>query len=122
MTSEEAWKGSRPSVKHLRICGSLCHTHIQNERRRKLDDKSEALVLNGYHPTRAYTFYDPKLEKVVISRDVKIDEATVWNRDNSLVSNVTIPLDTEDGLSTDTVVKTEGERHRKGPKGSVFHL
>lgn len=42
VTPEEAWSGCKPSVKHFRIFGSICHRHIPEERRKKLDDKSEA--------------------------------------------------------------------------------
>lgn len=47
---EEAWTGRRPSVKHLRVFGSVCCRHVPDQRRRKLDDKSEQLVFVGYHP------------------------------------------------------------------------
>jgi hypothetical protein len=45
---EAIWNGSTPSVKHLRVFGSLCYRHIPDQRRKKLDDKSEALILVGY--------------------------------------------------------------------------
>ena len=59
ITLEEAWIGDKPMVNHLRIFGSLSYRHIPNERRKKLDDKSEALILVGYHPTSAYKLYSP---------------------------------------------------------------
>ncbi|PNX55678.1 retrovirus-related Pol polyprotein from transposon TNT 1-94, partial [Trifolium pratense] len=46
---EAIWSGSTPSVKHLRIFGSLCYRHIPDQKEKKLDDKSEALILIGYH-------------------------------------------------------------------------
>jgi transposase InsO family protein len=53
-TPEELWTGHKPSVKHLRIFGSLCFRHIPDEKRKKLDDKSEQLILVGYDATGAY--------------------------------------------------------------------
>ncbi|MCI18956.1 retrovirus-related pol polyprotein from transposon tnt 1-94, partial [Trifolium medium] len=50
-TPEELWTGHKPSVKHLRIFGSLCYRHIPDENKRKLDDKSEQLILIGYDAT-----------------------------------------------------------------------
>jgi len=73
VTLEEAWIGDKPMVNHLRIFGSLSYIHIPDERRRKLYDKSEALILNGYHPTGAYKLYSPLKQQVVISRDVVVD-------------------------------------------------
>ncbi|XP_028183330.1 uncharacterized protein LOC114370235 [Glycine soja] len=42
--------------------------------RRKLDDRAIQMVLLGYYPTSAYKLYDPKMRKVVINRDVVVDE------------------------------------------------
>lgn len=46
---EEIWTGRKPSVKHLRVFGSLCWNHVPEEKRRKLDDRSECMILVGYH-------------------------------------------------------------------------
>ncbi|XP_073222566.1 uncharacterized protein [Cicer arietinum] len=51
---------------------------IEHERR-KLQDKSEAMILVGYHPTGAYKLYDPTKGKIVVSRDVKITEQEYWD-------------------------------------------
>ena len=74
VTPEEAWSGVKPHVQHLKIFGSICYRHIPDEKRKKLDDKSESLILIGYHPTGAYKLYDPERQTVVISRDVVVDE------------------------------------------------
>nr|XP_004516931.1 uncharacterized protein LOC101510918 [Cicer arietinum] len=46
--------------------------------RRKLDDKGEQMVLMGYHATRGYKLYDPINRKIVINRDVLVDEIKEW--------------------------------------------
>ncbi|PNX70434.1 equilibrative nucleoside transporter 3-like protein, partial [Trifolium pratense] len=79
---EVVWSGSTPSVKHLRlrVFGSLCHRHISGERRRKLDDKSKALILVGYHKSAgSYRLYNPITKKITTSRDVIISEKEQWN-------------------------------------------
>ena len=48
---EEVWSGIKPFVNHLTIFGSLCFKHISDQGRRNLEDKSEAMILIGYHPT-----------------------------------------------------------------------
>lgn len=75
VTPEEAWSGHKPFVKHLKVFGSLCYRRILDERRRKLDGKSEALILVGYHPTSAYKLYHLDEKRVMISRDVIVDES-----------------------------------------------
>ena len=75
---EEAWCGRKPSVQHLRVFGSLCYKHVPDVRRSKLEDKSEIMILIGYHPTGAYKLYDPTTQKVHISRDVIVNESESW--------------------------------------------
>ncbi|WJX34774.1 hypothetical protein P8452_22851 [Trifolium repens] len=78
-TPYEAWTGLKPSVSHFRIFGSLCFRHVPDQVRRKLDDRSQQMILLGYHPTGAYKLYTPKENKVVISRDIKFDESKGWD-------------------------------------------
>lgn len=77
-TSEEAWSGKKPDVQHLKIFDSIGYKHVPNEMRKKLDDRSETLILLGYHPTSTYRLYDPKKMRVVISRDVIVDEYAIF--------------------------------------------
>ncbi|KAL0558905.1 hypothetical protein IC582_003491 [Cucumis melo] len=48
MTPYEAWCGEKPSVSHLRVFGSIAYSHIPNQLRGKLDDKSEKCIMVGY--------------------------------------------------------------------------
>lgn len=79
VTLEEAWTGNRPDVSHLPISGSLCFRHVPEQARRKLGDRAEQMVVLGYHPTSAYKLYDPRMKKIVISRDVLVDESKSWS-------------------------------------------
>ena len=81
---EEAWSGRKPSVKHLNVFGSIGYKLIPNARRIKLDDKSEKLILLGYHSIGAYNLYDPITNKVHISRDVIVDENETWNWETAI--------------------------------------
>ncbi|KHN21844.1 Retrovirus-related Pol polyprotein from transposon TNT 1-94, partial [Glycine soja] len=54
---EEVWYRRKPLVSHLRIFGSLCYKHVPDAKRRKLEDKSEPMILIGYHVTGAYRLY-----------------------------------------------------------------
>ena len=47
-TPQEAWSGRKPRISHLRVFGSVPHVHVPDERRTKLDDKSERYIFMGY--------------------------------------------------------------------------
>src|ERR1051325_6768739 len=72
--SYEAWTGSKPSVSHFRVFGSMCFRHVLEQLRRKLDDQSEVMVLICYHSTGAYKLYLPIEDKLVINIDVRVDK------------------------------------------------
>jgi hypothetical protein len=74
-TPQEAWSGRKPGISHLRVFGSIAHVHVPDERRTKLDDKSESFIFIGYDTySKGYKLYNPKNGKHVISRDVIFDE------------------------------------------------
>jgi hypothetical protein len=82
---EEAWSGRKPNVKHLKVFGSICYKHIPDAKRGKLDDRSETMIFIGYHSTGAYKLYNPRNNKVTMSRDVKVVESEFWDWDNARV-------------------------------------
>lgn len=94
-TSEKAWSKIKPSAKHQRIFGSVCYKHVPNERRNKLDDKSETFILIGYHPTSAYKLYSLEKNQVMIGRYILVDEAATFNW-----------VEVEAGLKPDVVVSS----------------
>jgi len=79
ITPEEAWSGQKPDVTHMRVFGSLCYHRIPDQTQSKLDDKGAMAVLIGYHVTCGYKLFDPNSRKVIICRDVVIDESSCWN-------------------------------------------
>ncbi|PNX76333.1 putative LRR receptor-like protein kinase [Trifolium pratense] len=115
---EEAWCGRKPSVKHFKIFGSLCYKHVPDAKRTKLEDKSEIMILIGYHPTGAYKLYNPMTNKVNISRDVIVNEAEQWKwetnpvyRDEVQYNHVHLESsddsDGEDGYEEEDTVQAE---------------
>jgi transposase InsO family protein len=76
---EEVWSGKKPSVSHFKVFGALCHKHVPEAKRKKLDDRNEFMILVGYHVTGAYKLYDPISKKMTFSRDVIVDEAKSWD-------------------------------------------
>ncbi|KAL2342497.1 hypothetical protein Fmac_003782 [Flemingia macrophylla] len=104
ITPEEAWSGFKPSVKHVRIFGSLCYKHVPEHNRRKLDSRSQAMVLVGYHSTGAYKLFDPIQRRVVISNDVVVDETKEWDWtdavEKEVVETVVVQLDSDQNQDT----------------------
>jgi transposase InsO family protein len=76
---EAIWSGHTPSVKHLRVFGCLCYKHVSDQKRKKLDDKSEPMILVGYHTAGSYKLYNPVNQKITTSRDVTFAEDKCWN-------------------------------------------
>ncbi|PNX58209.1 equilibrative nucleoside transporter 3-like protein, partial [Trifolium pratense] len=80
---EAIWSRHTPSVKHLRVFGCLCYRHIPDQRRKKLDDKSEAMILVGYHTASAYKLNNLITKKITASRDVNFEEDKCWDWNNT---------------------------------------
>ena len=79
-TPQEAWSGRKPGISHLKVFGSIAYTHVPDERRTKLDDKSEKYVFVGYDSSsKGYKLYNPNSGKIVISRDVEFEEEDCWD-------------------------------------------
>ncbi|KAE8668941.1 hypothetical protein F3Y22_tig00112281pilonHSYRG00221 [Hibiscus syriacus] len=79
-TPQEAWSGRKPSISHLRIYGSIAHVHVPDERRTKLDDKSESFIFIGYDAnSKIYKLYNPYNKKIMISRYVVFNEEGEWD-------------------------------------------
>ncbi|KAK2404675.1 putative mitochondrial protein [Trifolium repens] len=93
---EEVWSKVKPSVSHLKVFGSFCYKHIPDVKRKKLDDKSEAMILVGYHRTGAYRLYNPITDKVEISRDVKVIENDNWDWKQKSASKKAYEVDLDD--------------------------
>ncbi|PNX99967.1 retrotransposon-related protein [Trifolium pratense] len=115
---EQAWCDKRPSVQHLKVFGSLCYKHIPDAKRTKLEDKSEIMILIGYHPTGAYKLYNPVTQKVHISRDVIVNEEEKWKWDeepvyNSEVQSTFIYLSSSD--------ESENDGGNGEPVGAINH-
>jgi hypothetical protein len=74
-TPYELWKGRPTNVKHFRVFGSKCYIKREDGRMGKFDSHVDKGVLVGYSSTRkAYKCYNMRLNKVVESINVTIDE------------------------------------------------
>ncbi|GAU44417.1 hypothetical protein TSUD_100640 [Trifolium subterraneum] len=80
-TPHEAWTGMKPSVNHFRIFGSLSFRHVPDQVRRKLDDRSQPMVLLGYHPTGTSSMPSTKL---VLEETINEQVDVAENNQNNL--------------------------------------
>ncbi|GMJ16253.1 hypothetical protein HRI_005294500 [Hibiscus trionum] len=79
-TPQEAWSGRKPSVRHIRVFGSIAYAHVPDQGRLKLDDRSSKYVFIGYDSnSKGYKLYNPSNGRIIISRDVEFDEQASWN-------------------------------------------
>ena len=76
MTPEECWSGIKPNVDYFRVFGCIAHVHVCDKGRKKLDERSHKCVFVGVsEESKAYRLYDPKTNKIIVSRDVVFDES-----------------------------------------------
>ena len=60
MSAHELYFGRKPNLRHLRVFGSIAYVHVPDEKRRKLDPKSEKCILVDYsHEQKGYKCYNP---------------------------------------------------------------
>ena len=74
-TPEEAWENRTPSVQHLKVFRCIGYVHNNDQKRKKLDNKSVKCVHLGMSKeSKAYRMYNPVTKKILVSRDVVFDE------------------------------------------------
>ncbi|GMI80153.1 hypothetical protein HRI_001684600 [Hibiscus trionum] len=103
----EAWSGQKPTVSHLKVFGSVAYAHVPDQRRTKLEDKSKRYIFIGYdEKTKGYKLLDLISKKVTVSRDVRVNEASEWDWNNS--TEVIIEVG-ESSVAAPTSIPTNSE-------------
>lgn len=74
VTLEEAWSGFKPNLNHLIVFGFVAYQYVLGKLRKKLGDKVELMIVVGYHSTSGYKLYDTTNRRILINRDVIVDE------------------------------------------------
>ena len=76
VTPHERYYGKKPDLSHTRIFGVIAYVHIPDEKRQKLDPKSEKCILVGYLlEQKGYKCYNLSTRKVRVSRNVVFGES-----------------------------------------------
>lgn len=114
-TPYDAWTGFKPDVGCIRVFGCVVHMKVPGDRVKKLDDRSLEVINLGKKPgTKAYHLFDPRENKLYVSRDVIFEEHKAWEWDEqgeSEVSN-TYFFDVPN-VPTAEVVKAESPRQEQ---------
>ena len=112
-TPFEAWYGRKPSMSFLWTFVCISHVRKTKLNLTKLEDRSTPMVFLGYvEGTKAYRLYDPRVDKVLVSRDVVFDEKAAWDWNS--------PGTGEAGGFTSTVVVEHLVIHGGGDTGEVM--
>ncbi|KAK2999771.1 hypothetical protein RJ639_023300, partial [Escallonia herrerae] len=86
----------------------VAYAKIQEERRTKLEDKSQKCILLGYGENSCgYKLYNPITKKVVMSRDVQFDEEQLWNWN-------------DEGQKQQLILEEEQEQKNEGNEQNVL--
>lgn len=79
-TPFEMFWDKRPDLSHLKIFGYIAYAHKVNEKKDKLDETSLKCIFLGYsEDSKAYRLLNTENQKLIISRDVKVDENSYWS-------------------------------------------
>lgn len=80
MTPYEALYKKKPDVHFLRTFGCLGHVKKIGAHLPKLADRSSVMIFIGYEPnSKAYRMFDPRTNKLHISREVVFEEDGQWD-------------------------------------------
>jgi hypothetical protein len=97
---QEAWHDKPCNVSYFRIFRCVADSHVPEEMRRKLDERSERCIFVGYsEESRAYKLYNPITKKYRINKDVEFKEEEAWDVsiDKSVSKGVVLPHEVDDG-------------------------
>ena len=81
ITPEEAWSRRKPIVSHFCIFCCTTYSHIPDEKRSKLEGKSEKYIMVGYsEESNGYRLYNHNTREIHFKRNVWFDEDIESNK------------------------------------------
>jgi len=79
MTPKEKFTCKKPDVSHLKMFSCIAYVHVLDEKRSKLDPRTEKCIFIGYSlEQKTYRCFNPSTRKLQVSRDVVFDEMVSW--------------------------------------------
>ena len=111
ITPYEKWYGRKPDISHLRVFGCTAYAHIPDQRRQKLDVKTEKLRFVGYSiASKAYKLFNVQTRKMVIRRDVVFNETDFeceTTNTRQVSTKVEVDLEIQENVSTNNASTTQ---------------
>ncbi|XP_015163235.1 uncharacterized protein [Solanum tuberosum] len=93
ITPVEAWN----CIRHLKVFGSLCYTHISTVKQSKLDKKAEKGIFVCYNSiSKGYRIYNIESGKDFVRRDLQYRIDAYWNSNISQVRRMDVEPALED--------------------------
>ena len=95
MSPVEQWTGKEPTIGHLRVLESRAWVHIPQERRQKLHSKAVKCIMVGYEEdtgSQVYQLYDRVSKKLILSRDVIVDNSHTGSSPESVQASIRLEL------------------------------
>ncbi|KAG6493563.1 hypothetical protein ZIOFF_048555 [Zingiber officinale] len=105
-TPFEAWMGRKPHLAHLRVFDCVAYVKNTTPHLKKLDDRSSPMVYLGVEEgCKAHRLFDPRHDKLQVSRDVVFQENSEWTWTAGANHEENLPeFMVEDALDTDEVI------------------
>ncbi|KAG6531868.1 hypothetical protein ZIOFF_005703 [Zingiber officinale] len=105
-TPFEAWIGRKPHLAHLKVFGCVAYVKNTTPHLKKLDDRSSPMVYLGVEEgCKAHRLFDPRHDKLQVSRDVVFQENSEWTWTAGANHEENLPeFMVEDVLDTDEVI------------------
>jgi hypothetical protein len=119
-TPFELWRGCKASLRHFRIWG--CPAHVLEANPKKLEPRSKVCLFVGYpKETRGGYFYDPKENKVFVSKNaIFLEEDHI--RDHKPRSKIVLDELSNKATNTSTTVVEEASMSTRVVEPSTSSL
>ncbi len=79
MTPKEKFTCKKPNVSHFKVFAYIAQVHVPNEKRSKLDPKTNKCIFIGYClEQNGYRCFNPSTRKLQVSKKVVFDEMVSW--------------------------------------------
>ena len=101
--------------------GSVAYAHVPDQRRMKLEDKSERYIFIWYDgKTKEYKLREPISKMMIVSHNVRVNEASEWDWNNSTDVNIEVE-ESSIATPTDSEIFNDEDEPRQ-PKMRSFRV
>jgi hypothetical protein len=98
-TPFELWHGRKPDYSILRVFGCRAYAHIGRDKRKSLESKTLPCLFLGYpEDYKGWKLYDPRAQRIVISRDIIWNEEEFPGTSRAVVPHLSVLTEPEEPL------------------------